>query len=111
MAFERPGREQHRAGGLCSVLCLIRVQGKRPEYALLVPLLKGKTMSYVGKVRKGTVILPPGIDLPEGSAVRIEPVQEETLAKRLKKVIGSIEGLPSDFAENHDHYIHGNPKK
>jgi hypothetical protein len=41
----------------------------------------------------------------------VEPVQEETLAKRLKNVIGSVEGLPPDFAENHDHYIHGTPKK
>ena len=68
-------------------------------------------MSYVGKVIKGTVILPPGTDLPEGTPVRVEPLREEPLAKRLKKVIGSVEGLPSDFAENHDAYIHGTPKK
>ncbi|MBZ5514762.1 MAG: hypothetical protein LAN62_07940 [Acidobacteriia bacterium] len=68
-------------------------------------------MSYMGKVTKGTVVLPPGVTLPEGTAVRIEPVKEEPLAKRLKHVIGSVEGLPPDFAENHDHYIHGTPKK
>jgi hypothetical protein len=64
-------------------------------------------MSYVGKVIKGNVIVPAGVNLPEGTAVRIEPLQQETLAKRLKDVIGSVEGLPSDFAENHDRYIHG----
>lgn len=68
-------------------------------------------MSYVGKVTKGTVILPPGTDLPEGTAVRVEPLRDESLAKRLMRVIGSVEGLPSDFAENHDFYIHGTPKK
>lgn len=68
-------------------------------------------MSYIGKVKKGTVVLPPGVNLPEGTPVRLEPVQEETLAKRLKNVIGSVEGLPPDFAENHDRYIHGTPKK
>lgn len=68
-------------------------------------------MSFVGKVSKGAVVIPPGVNLPEGTPVRIEPVREETLAKRLKDVIGSVEGLPPDFAENHDHYIHGTPKK
>ncbi len=68
-------------------------------------------MSFTGKVTNGAVVLPPGVNLPEGTAVRVEPVQEETLAKRLKNVIGSVEGLPPDFAENHDHYIHGKPRK
>jgi hypothetical protein len=68
-------------------------------------------MSYVGKVVKGAVVLPPEANLPEGTPVRVEPVQEETLAKRLKDLIGSIEGLPPDLAEQHNHYIHGTPKK
>jgi len=68
-------------------------------------------MSYIGKVAKGTVVLPPGVNLPEGTPVGVEPVPQETLAKRLKNVIGSIEGLPADFAENQHHYIHGTPKK
>jgi hypothetical protein len=68
-------------------------------------------MSYMGKVAKGKIVLPLGVNLPEGTPVRVEPVPRETLAKRLKKVIGSVEGLPPDFAENHDHYIHGTPKK
>ena len=29
----------------------------------------------------------------------------------LQEVAGSVQGLPSDFAENHDHYLHGAPKK
>jgi hypothetical protein len=29
----------------------------------------------------------------------------------LKDVIGKAAGLPKDLAENHDHYLHGQPKK
>lgn len=68
-------------------------------------------MSFVGKVTKGAIVIPPGVNLPEGAPVRVEPLKEETLAKRLKSVIGSVQGLPPDFADNHDHYIHGTPKK
>jgi hypothetical protein len=69
-------------------------------------------MSYIyGKVKNGTVVFPPDVNLPEGTPVRVESLEEVSLADRLKDVIGSIEGLPPDFAENHDHYIHGTPKK
>ena len=30
---------------------------------------------------------------------------------RLRRFAGSIEGLPSDMARNHDHYLHGRPKE
>jgi hypothetical protein len=68
-------------------------------------------MSYWGKVSKGTVVLPPGANLPEGTEVRVEPVAPKTLAERLKDVIGTVQGGPPDWAENHYHYIHGAPKK
>jgi len=29
----------------------------------------------------------------------------------LMEVAGSVPGLPADFAQNHDHYLHGAPKK
>jgi hypothetical protein len=28
----------------------------------------------------------------------------------LLEIAGTAEGLPADFAENHDHYLHGAPK-
>jgi len=69
-------------------------------------------MSFIyGKVRKGTVVLPPDANLSDGTPVRVESLEEISLAKRLKNVIGGVEGLPPDFAENHDHYIHGTSKK
>ena len=30
-----------------------------------------------------------------------------SLYERLKDVVGKAEGLPPDFAENHDFYLHG----
>lgn len=29
----------------------------------------------------------------------------------LLEVAGSVRGLPADFAQNHDHYLHGAPKR
>jgi len=68
-------------------------------------------MSFVSKVTDGKIQIPPGVNLPEGAPVRVEPLREETLATRLKAVIGSVEGLPPDFTAQHDHYLHGTPKK
>jgi hypothetical protein len=68
-------------------------------------------MAYWGKVSRGVVVLPPGADLPEGTPVRVEAVIPKPLSQRLQKVIGVIRGMPPDWAENHDRYIHGTPKK
>jgi hypothetical protein len=71
-------------------------------------------MSVTGQVKNGVVVLDAGTLLPEGTRVRVELVEEAdepTLADRLRPVIGIVEGLPSDLAQNHDHYLHGRPKK
>ena len=78
-------------------------------------------MTYRGKFSRGTVVLPPGADIPEGADVEVTPVppppnggeQKEvpTLAERFKDFIGVCKGLPPDLAENHDHYLYGTPKK
>ncbi|MBM4046135.1 MAG: hypothetical protein FJ279_13575 [Planctomycetes bacterium] len=34
-----------------------------------------------------------------------------TLYEQLRPVIGIAKGLPSDLAQNHDHYLHGRPKR
>jgi len=42
--------------------------------------------------------------------VRVEPVDSErrpTLAEKFRNVIGTVQDLPSDMAENHDRYVHG----
>ena len=71
-------------------------------------------MTYRGHVENGTVVLDEPASLPEGARVRVEPeepTREPTLAERLKDVVGILEGLPPDFAAQHDHYIHGTPKR
>jgi hypothetical protein len=73
-----------------------------------------------GHVEAGRIIVDDEASLPEGAEVKIElvsPTESEaaepgtTLYDRLKPVAGIIKDLPSDFAENHDHYIHGRPNK
>ena len=67
-------------------------------------------MTYKGHVKNGVVILDGEAVLPEGSAVRIEPIALRSLNDRFRNIIGRATDLPSDMAENHDHYIHGTPK-
>ena len=79
---------------------------------------------YRGIVKNGVVVLENGVTLPEGAPVRIEfqpatpPASPPTtsgegqpLSEEVLKFAGTFEGLPADFARNHDHYIHGAPKK
>ena len=82
-------------------------------------------MIYRGHVKNGVVVLDGDASLPEGVEVVIETVESDepnesddpnqdrlpTLLERLKPFVGAAKGLPPDLAENHDHYIHGTPKK
>lgn len=71
-------------------------------------------MEYEGTVKNGVIVLEDSEKLPEGTRVRVVPVAEsdqETLGQRLLKFAGIAKGLPSDMARNHDHYLHGAPKK
>ncbi len=71
-------------------------------------------MSYRGHVENGVVVFDQPVALPDGTRVSVEPSpppERRTLAERLHRVIGAAKGLPSDLARNHDHYLHGRPKK
>ena len=71
-------------------------------------------MVYRGIIKNGTVVLDERLPLPDGTEVRVEPIasgSRPTLAERFKDVIGTVPDLPPDMAKNHDHYIHGTPKK
>lgn len=72
-------------------------------------------MVYHGHVRNGVVVLDETSGLPEGAQVQVAVVppamDESTLGARLMNFAGKLEGLPSDLARNHDHYLHGAPKK
>ena len=79
-------------------------------------------MTINGHVENGQIILDEPVPLVDGMKVRVELVNSEptqpieqqqppTLYERYKSIIGIIDDLPPDFARNHDHYIHGQPKK
>jgi hypothetical protein len=80
-------------------------------------------MSFTAVVENDTIKLPPGVHLPDGTKVTIEPSspsqavsadtgsESPTLYEVFKDFIGQAEGLPSDLAAEHDHYIHGTPKR
>jgi hypothetical protein len=71
-------------------------------------------MVFSGRVKDGVIVLDPPAELPEGTEVRVEALQEApagTLAERFADVIGTANDLPEDMAENHDHYLHGTPKR
>ena len=81
-------------------------------------------MTYRGIVEGGVVVLKHGATLPEGAEVDVTPVEiaapsngdrtaasGDSLGQRLLKFAGALKGLPSDLARNHDHYIHGAPRK
>ncbi|CAA9418935.1 MAG: hypothetical protein AVDCRST_MAG64-2754 [uncultured Phycisphaerae bacterium] len=79
-------------------------------------------MTYRGQVRNGVVVFDGSAPLADGTLVDVAPADtaaatpagagaEPTWAEVLKEVIGKAEGLPSDLARNHNHYLHGSPKR
>ncbi len=79
-------------------------------------------MTYRGKVKGGVVVLEAPLPLPEGTTVEVRPLEEaqvegaddkelEELRQTLLRWAGKAQGLPADMAKNHDHYLHGRPKK
>jgi hypothetical protein len=71
-------------------------------------------MSYRGHVKNGQITLDQPVALPEGAEVNVELVsngqEQPTIWDKLRALAGTIDG-PEDWAKNHDHYIHGTPKK
>lgn len=82
-------------------------------------------MTVEGHIENGQIVLDQRTPLPEGMRVRVEFVGQATkeertheqsaelpsLYERMKSFVGTVKGLPSDFAINHDHYLHGQPKR
>lgn len=75
-------------------------------------------MTLQGTVVKGAIVLDQPAPVPDGTRVQLTLVEESapgpegkaTLAFLLKYA-GCMSDLPADFAEQHDHYIHGTPKR
>lgn len=77
-------------------------------------------MTYRGRVQKGRVVLDDLAQLAEGAQVTVSLVVDATAAddeslptlyEQCKSFIGIAKGLPCDLALNHDHYLHGLPKR
>jgi len=78
-------------------------------------------MAIQGHVENGHIVLDSPLRLPEGTKITVlvqsddreshSSVTFPSLFERLKSVAGKAKGLPSDLAINHDHYLHGQPKR
>ena len=66
-------------------------------------------MSVTGKIVNGSVVLPPGTRLPEGSEVRVETLEltseDDPLVAAVEKLAKARPHLPRDYALNHGHYL------
>jgi len=71
-------------------------------------------MTYRGHVKNGQITLDEPAQLPEGAEVQVAVVEgaaaEPTIWDKLRAIAGTVEA-PEDWARNHDHYIHGTPKR
>ena len=77
-------------------------------------------MTLHGQVRGGVIVFDPPVALPEGAEVQVQVVhspaeqaatEPQSLYERLKPFVGAAQGLPADFAAQHDHYLYGTPKR
>ena len=78
-------------------------------------------MNCIGKVSKGAVKLPPGVKLPDGTAVELilpepakpAPVSSEEAFVLRETALAAPTGcdLPDDLAINHDYYLYGGNKQ
>jgi hypothetical protein len=70
-------------------------------------------MSFEGQIQNGVVVFDTPIAVPDGTAVRVAVIElpRRPPAERLKNVIRTGVDLPPDLAKNHDHDLHGTPKK
>ena len=72
-------------------------------------------MVYRGKVQDGSIVLEPGVQLPEGAEVRVEVDPRVSLpasaSEPLSRMVDlAVETGLRDLATNVDHYLYGHPK-
>lgn len=76
-------------------------------------------MTFKAKIVDGNVVLDQPLPLKDGTEVTIQAIEasanppEQTVGEFLMQFAGIIkgDGLPTDGALNHDHYLYGTPKK
>ena len=70
-------------------------------------------MTLQGTFHDGVIVLDQPAALQDGDRVRVvvdDKTEEPTLSSLLK-FAGTVNDLPSDMAAQHDHYIHGTPRR
>lgn len=71
-------------------------------------------MKLTGKVQNGVIVLPPGLELPEGMEVDLVPLGPLPTDPPFLQValrLAKKRDWPADFSLNHGHYVSGEPKK
>jgi hypothetical protein len=71
-------------------------------------------MEFEGVVQNGVIVPDEATTLPEGTRVRIIPASVEKpkpFGERFGQFKGAAPALPTDLAEQHDHYRLGTPKR
>jgi hypothetical protein len=54
---------------------------------------------------------PEELRLVKAKVDDLAKAKRQTIGDALLKVAGTAEGLPRDMARNHDHYLHGAPRR
>ena len=78
-----------------------------------------RVVSFIATVQNDTIKLPPGVHLPDGTQVTVEPreappksdVTPQALYESMREFIGCVDTGLGDLAQNHDHYLYGTPKR
>jgi hypothetical protein len=72
-------------------------------------------MTYTGTVKNGVIVLPPNVELADGTEVDITPRNPaegtDSLADAVSNLARPRPHLPNDYALNHGHYVRGEPMK
>lgn len=78
-------------------------------------------MTVRARIQDGRVVLAAPLPLADGTEVELDvrPVRptsqgassSPSMLEELQDLAGTVEGLPADIAENHDHYLYGTRKK
>ncbi len=85
------------------------------EAAYREPPSDADDVRYFARVEKGVLRPVDPVELPEGAAflVVLRPVADVPSVSAFRRILagGGATGLPADFAEEHDHYAHGSPRR
>lgn len=68
-------------------------------------------MNFTGTVKDGVVILPPDAKLPEGAQVQVFQISDDPFVQAALELAKPRPAWPADFAQNHGHYLFGEPRR